>query len=106
MAGKLMMPAQPPLPTIWNFPFQLSAGSHNSILMSESAEGFRVAATRQCAGSITGGCAPARPGACGGCQGPAGTDSTAVSVVAGSDSERSCSQGVCAKASEAEKLAR
>jgi hypothetical protein len=38
------------LPTAWNLPFQLAAGIHNSILMSESFDGFSVAATRQKAG--------------------------------------------------------
>ena len=46
-----MVPAQPPLPTARNFPFQFSDGSHNSISMRESGEGVRVAATRQKAGS-------------------------------------------------------
>src|SRR5438128_12458787 len=46
-----MVPAQPPLPTAWNFPFQSAAGSQTSILMSESDEGVSVAATRQKAGS-------------------------------------------------------
>src|ERR1700682_896422 len=105
-----MMPAQPPLPTIWNLPFQFSVGNHASILISESAEGFRVAATRQCAGSISG-CAPPRPVACagppaprpapaGGRYGPAATDSTAVNVVSGSESDLSWSQGVWAKGGE------
>src|SRR6266446_3143251 len=42
-----MLPAQPPLPTAWNFPFQSAAGIQTSILMSESDEGVSVAATRQ-----------------------------------------------------------
>src|SRR5262245_53068507 len=46
-----MVPAQPPLPTAWNFPFQSEAGSQTSILMSESGEGVSVAATRQKAGN-------------------------------------------------------
>src|SRR2546428_811744 len=46
-----MTPAQPPLPTAWNFPFQATAGSHTSILMSESDDGVSVAATRQNAGN-------------------------------------------------------
>src|SRR5207253_1075828 len=46
-----MTPAQPPLPTAWNFPFQATAGSQTSILMSESDDGVSVAATRQKAGS-------------------------------------------------------
>ena len=31
------MPLNAPLPTAWNLPFQPDAGSHTSILMSESA---------------------------------------------------------------------
>jgi hypothetical protein len=46
-----MVPAQPPLPTAWNLPFHAGAGSQTSILMSESAEGVSVAATRQKAGN-------------------------------------------------------
>src|SRR6266550_2171545 len=46
-----MVPAQPPLPTAWNFPFQSTAGIQTSILMSESDEGVSVAATQQKVGS-------------------------------------------------------
>src|SRR5262245_46831777 len=46
-----MVPAQPPLPTAWNLPFHAKAGNQTSILMSESAEGLSVAATRQNAGN-------------------------------------------------------
>src|SRR5437867_6665643 len=46
-----MEPAQPPLPTAWNFPFQFASGIHTSILISESLDGFSVAATLQNAGS-------------------------------------------------------
>src|SRR5437773_10537542 len=42
-----MTPAQPPLPTAWNLPFQPPAGSQTSTLISESSVGFTVAATRQ-----------------------------------------------------------
>src|ERR1700684_2869009 len=45
-----MLPAQPPLPTPWNFWFQPSMGSHSSMRMSESLDGVSVAATRQNAG--------------------------------------------------------
>src|SRR5215472_7573866 len=95
-----MVPAHPPLPIIWNLLFQLSAGSQSSILISESADGLSVAATRQCAGSITGAWVPRpppapRPAACagapaagvagaapldGGATGPAGTNSTVVNT--------------------------
>ena len=56
-----MMPAQPPLPTAWNLPFQFSAGSQTSISMCESGDGFSTAATRQCAGSTIAGAAGACP---------------------------------------------
>src|ERR1700730_2507125 len=49
--------------------------------MCESAEGTRIAATRQGAGALR----------------VAATGSAAVIVVLGSESERSCSQGSCAK---------
>ena len=51
-----MEPDQPPLPTASKFPFQVEAGIHTSILISESSEGFNVAATRQ-----KGGCEPEVP---------------------------------------------
>ncbi len=47
-----MLPAQPPLPTPWNLPFQPEAGIHTSTLMSESDEGVSVALTRQKAGTL------------------------------------------------------
>src|SRR5262245_15288849 len=47
IAGYEMLPAQPPLPTAWNFPFQPAVGIQTSILMSESLVGFTVAALRQ-----------------------------------------------------------
>src|SRR5215813_5626485 len=56
-----MVPAQPPLPTAWNFPFQSEAGSQTSILMSESGEGVSVAATRQNAGNWLNCCTVAGP---------------------------------------------
>ena len=35
-----MLPAYPPFPACWNFPFQVAAiGSHTSNLISESAVG-------------------------------------------------------------------
>lgn len=51
-----MVPAQPPLPTAWNFRFQPADGSQTSILMSESLDGVRVAATRQNSGRAVGIC--------------------------------------------------
>jgi hypothetical protein len=47
MAGEAIAPLKAPLPTAWNLPFQPVAGSHTSILMSESLVGVSVAATRQ-----------------------------------------------------------
>src|SRR6185503_6320782 len=110
-----MMPAHPPLPTAWNLPFQFSAGSHTSISIFESDDGFSTACTRQCAGSIVCGAAgpcprpPAggapRPAAgatgpsggpcwAGGVNGPAGTSWAEVIVVFGSASAASFSHGV------------
>ena len=45
-----MVPFQPPLPTASSLPFQPVAGSHTSILMSESDDGRSVAVTRQYSG--------------------------------------------------------
>src|SRR5438105_1157357 len=102
-----MMPAQPPPPTNWNLPFQLS-GSHGSISISESGDGRRIALTRQCGGTICGAGAPGPPGprprpsgtAAGagaaprpGCtNGPAATISAAMIVVFGTVSDFSASQ--------------
>src|SRR5262245_2312731 len=47
-----IVPAQPPLPTVWSFPFHPVAGSQTSLLMSESLVGVSVAVTRQNAGSL------------------------------------------------------
>src|SRR5215204_5666038 len=117
-----MLPAHPPLPTAWNLPFQFSAGSHTSISICESEDGFSTACTRQCAGSIVCGVVgpcprpPAgapRPPACafgatgppggpccaGGVNGPAGTSCADMIVVFGSASDASLSQdggAVCA----------
>src|SRR5437879_2696919 len=46
-----MAPAKPPLPCPWYLPFQPEAGSHTSILMSESLDGLTSATTRQKAGT-------------------------------------------------------
>src|SRR5881392_950333 len=88
-----MAPAQPPLPTARNLPFQFSAGIHNSISMYESADGVKVAAMRQCAGNCTPPCA-ARPVRCD----PAGTYSTAVTVVCGIESDFKPSHADCCAA--------
>src|SRR5262245_10335869 len=63
-----------------NFPFQPVTGNHTSILMSESAVGFNVAATRQNAGSERFGWKPGTANA------PASTCAAVVIVVSGSAS--------------------
>src|SRR3954452_6935634 len=70
-----MVPAQPPFPTAWNFPFQPDAGSQISVLISESLLGVSVAVTRQNAGRLANGlAAPPRPCApVGGTKAPAAT---------------------------------
>src|SRR5690349_16500491 len=47
-----MVPAHAPLPTDCKFPFHPFSGSQTSILISESAAGVIVAATRQNAGRL------------------------------------------------------
>src|SRR6266545_4193662 len=78
-----MAPAQPPLPTPWNFPFHAGAGSQTSILMSESDEGISVAATRQKAGRRLNCCTAAGP-ISGSVNPPAGTIWARVIEVFGS----------------------
>src|SRR5579883_763424 len=56
-----MNPFQPPLPTIWNLPFQPAMGSQTSDLISESLEGFSVISTRQNAGRSPKAAAPLGP---------------------------------------------
>src|SRR4051794_26950818 len=87
MAGYAIAPLQPPLPTAWNLPFQPDAGNQISILMSESADGLSVAATRQNAGNA----AKAALGAGGVANAPAATGSARVMVAPGISSEASCS---------------
>src|SRR5438128_792539 len=86
-----MAPLHPPLPTAMNFPFHPDAGIHTSILMSESADGFSVAATRQNAGrSLTACTMPGdtvAPAGIGGLNAPASTACATVIVVVGSASE-------------------
>src|SRR5262245_59096229 len=78
-----MFPAQPPLPTAWNFPFHPWAGSQTSILMSESDDGVSVAATRQKAGRRLNCCTAAGP-IPGRVKRPAGTIWAKVIEVSGS----------------------
>src|SRR5437879_5522980 len=73
-AGYGIVPAHPPLPTARNLPFQPDAGSHTSVLMSESLLGVNVAVTRQNAGKLANGFAFApRPAPPGGTNAPAVT---------------------------------
>src|SRR5262245_39402891 len=87
-----MLPLKAPLPTAWNLPFHPAAGSHTTILMSESLDGLSVAATRQNAGSVPKTRAlPAPPG---GLNAPAATRLASVTDPFGIASEASCSHGV------------
>src|SRR5262245_22968498 len=82
-----MLPAQPPLPTARNLPFQCSVGSQTSISMFESDAGVSTAATRQNAGRVLNPCAagfaPPAP-APGGTNAPAATVCAEVNLVDGS----------------------
>src|SRR5262249_28996338 len=70
-------PVQPPFPLASKLPFQPDSGSQISILISESADGFEVIATRQCAGTSPP--PPPLPLPCP-CSGPAGTLCARVTV--------------------------
>src|SRR5882757_5505991 len=79
-----MLPAHAPLPTACSLPFHACAGSHTSILMSESLDGVSVAATRQNAGRLANGFTAARPpraGGAGNC--PAATVCASVTAACG-----------------------
>src|ERR1035438_4608863 len=76
-----MVPAQAPLPTDSSAPVQFEAGIHTSILMSESGEGFSVAAMRQNAGRFLYAFPPPLPPPCGGMNSPAATVCAKVIVV-------------------------
>jgi hypothetical protein len=89
-----MAPLKAPLPTDWSLRFQLLAGSHTSILMSESFDGRSVAATRQNGIGVT-----AWP--VGSEMGPAPTFTAAVIVVCGIASDVSSSHGVSASTGDA-----
>src|SRR5262249_62006743 len=90
-----MLPANPPLPTPWNLPFQFEAGSQTSTWMLESAEGLMTSATRQKAGTLGIG------GPSGGVKDPAGTDCAVVTVAPGSVSSERPAHGVAAAEAEA-----
>src|SRR5580704_4715391 len=81
-----MLPAHAPLPTDSSFPFQ-PAGIQTSILISESAVGFSVAATRHRAGRFPkfGAGKPGNVGTAplGSVSWPAGTASARVTVACG-----------------------
>ena len=47
-----MIPAQPPLPTPANFPFQLASGSQTSKAICDSGVGAMTPATRQKGGRL------------------------------------------------------
>src|SRR5262245_2506277 len=87
-----MLPLNAPLPTARNLPFQPASGSQTSILMSDSLDGFSVAATRQNAGSSRN-TAPS-PLASGGVNAPARTGAACVIVAFGTASRASLSQAV------------
>src|SRR5207248_6464060 len=86
------VPLNAPLPTAWNFPFQFEAGIQSSILMSESLDGFSVAAIRQ---NACGTAAP-RPAPPGGTNAPASIAWASVIVALGSASDASPSHDVTA----------
>src|SRR5579862_3862897 len=102
-----MTPAQPPLPTAWNLPFQPLVGSQTSTLISESLVGLMVAATRQNSGRSPKGFVPSRL-ACpsfGTESWPAGTTRAIVMVVSGNASDARLSHEA-ANAGRAATLAR
>src|SRR5438552_3692936 len=78
-----MFPAHAPLPTASSLPFQPEAGSHTSILISESLDGVRVAATRQNGGSAAKGFPPRPPRGFGGVNCPAPTVCASVTTTCG-----------------------
>src|SRR5262245_21790419 len=97
-----MLPAQAPLPTAWSLPFQpepaapepcAEAGIQTSILISESLDGVRVAATRQNAGKFAKGFPPrpARPAGSVNC--PAPTVWASVTATCGCENDERLSQG-------------
>src|SRR5262245_29419353 len=89
-----MDPAHPPLPTAWNLLFQLATGIQTSILISESLDGFNVAATLQNSGSclnVAFCCAAPRPEG-GNENSPADTVRASVMVVPGRASDARLSQ--------------
>src|SRR6058998_1255773 len=93
-----MEPANPPLPTPWNLPFQPDAGSHTSSLISESLDGFSTSETRQNAAVTSIGRLS------GGVNEPAATDCALEMTALGNATLARSSQDVAAKAGEAETI--
>ena len=91
-----MEPANPPLPTPWNLPFQPDAGSHTSSLISESLDGFSTSETRQNAAVTSIGRLS------GGVNEPAATDYALEMAALGNATLARSSQDVAAKAGKAE----
>src|SRR2546421_384992 len=104
-----MAPDQPPFPTASNLPFHPDAGNQTSILISESALGLNVAATRQNAGrslkAAGPGPPPRPPGAAGRTNPPAVTDCAIVIVVSDKRSDARFSHGVAALAGDVTPMA-
>src|SRR6516165_7138292 len=102
MAVYGMLPAQPPLPTAWYLPLQPDAGSHISVLISESELGVSVAVTRQNAGRFANGfTAPFRTAPAGGTKASAATICAESILACGSARPMSFSHGVAASAGTA-----
>src|SRR4051812_7298891 len=94
-------PPHAPFPTCRYLPFHTESGSHTSDLMSESADGLSVSATRQNGGRL------ATAGPVAGVKRPPATTLAVVTEVLGSlsDSARrsqdaACTAGVCANAAD------
>src|SRR5229473_1496110 len=95
-----MVPAHPPLPTASNLPFHPDSGIQISTLISESLDGFSVAAMRQNAGRSRSACTvggePGAPAGAGGVNAPASTKRASVIVVFGSVIDVRLSHGAAA----------
>src|SRR5439155_12768959 len=91
-----MFPFQPPFPTASNFPFQFEEGSQTSILISDSLDGFKVAAIRQNAGRSLNCAPPPRPPPPAGANPPAATVCARVTVVSESLRAARLSHGAAA----------
>src|SRR2546426_1019575 len=78
-----MSPCRPPV----EHPFQYDSGNHTSILMSEPAEGFTVAATRQKLTELLNARSEALRPICGRENAPAAITCASVMVVSGSVNE-------------------